>query len=146
MKKKIIIFLGILSLLIASGVIILFTQQYSELNSYKQKRTLEYKKTEESFTKNPNIQDGGYLIEYYFEQGDYEKALYYANTCIELGANATPIGYYVNLNMAQIYYKLKNIEMAKKHLKIAFELDKENMIKDNNLLEKLKLKDLIGSG
>lgn len=146
MKKKLFIFLGILSVLIASGVIILYIQQYSELNSHKQKRGLEYKKIEESFTKNPNIQDGGYLIEYYFELGESEKALSFANTCIELGANDTPVGYYVNFNMARIYYKLNNMEMAKKHLKIALELDKENMIKDNSLIEKVGLQDLINSG
>jgi tetratricopeptide (TPR) repeat protein len=146
MKKKLFIFLGILSVIIASGVIILYIQHYSVVDSHKQKRELEYIKIEDSFIKNPNIKDGGYLIEYYFEKENYEKALNFANTCIKLGASDTPVGFYVNFNMARIYYKLKNIEMARRYLKIALELDKENIIKDNNLIEKVGLQDLINPG
>lgn len=105
--------------------------------------TEEIKRREAAFSKSPNIDDGIYLInKYYYYFKDYEKALFYAKQCINLGVNDTPGGRLVNFWMAVIYKETNRKELASKHLEMALKLDKDNLIQKHNWIEKSGLEDI----
>lgn len=142
MRKNYIVIGGIVFLVTVAAILI-YLHHYSIISSHEGERNSRYQKIELSFKKNPNIRDGAQLIEYYFGREDLQKALFYANACIDLGVNNTPVGYNVNFNIAQIYHRLNNMEMATKHLKTALELDKEGVIIGNNWLKKAGMQELL---
>jgi tetratricopeptide (TPR) repeat protein len=116
---------------------------YSVISSHEKERNNSYNNIAISFEKNPNISDGAKLMDYYFDRKDYKKALFYANRCVDLGANSTQVGFNINFVIAMSYHRLNNLEMAKKHLITALELDSEGVIKKNSWIEQAGLNELL---
>ncbi|MDY6863771.1 MAG: hypothetical protein SV062_12395 [Thermodesulfobacteriota bacterium] len=101
---------------------------------------------ERTFKNKPTIESGVVLLEKYaFLIKNYDKALFYGKTCIDLGANDTQVGWLVNLWIAKVYTKVGDLEKARYYLGNAFELDSSDLIKENKSIESLELQHVFDS-
>jgi tetratricopeptide (TPR) repeat protein len=113
-----------------------YTCHYKIIWEHQKERDEKFSSIERSFNNNPNIHDAGILIDWYYnEKKDATKSLFYANECIRLGVNDTPVGYLVNYSAAAIYQSIGNKTLARKHLRMAIRLDKDKIILKNNWIE-----------
>jgi len=139
MKKKNKVIISILSILLFAVLAVGlygWHNHRSAVKSANRESNEKYIKIEKSFKNSPNIDDALKLIDRYFYLEDYNKALFYANECIRLGVNQTPMGYLVNFQMAILYDKIGQQQKAKIHLNKAIELDRHGLIMKNNWIEK----------
>ncbi|MDY6839803.1 MAG: hypothetical protein SWH78_17735 [Thermodesulfobacteriota bacterium] len=86
---------------------------------------------EEDFSKKPTLKKAVRLMEIYAHRDpikNYDKAIYYGKTCIDLGCDTTSSGMFVNLWMAAVYHEMKDDRKACQYLRKALLLDKENRI------------------
>ena len=120
-----------------------YQTHYKIIWKHQEKREKEYKEIEKSFNKNPNIRDAGILMDFYHGERNYDKALYFGKQCIKLGVNDTPIGFSVHYQLASIYKETGNNDIARKHLKTALRLDKDQRILENNWIIRDKLTNLL---
>jgi tetratricopeptide (TPR) repeat protein len=98
-----------------------------------------------SFEKDPNIDDCVALMNDYLYLKEYDKAIAYGQSCINIGVEKESPGFIVHLWMAAAYRKKDNFLDAKHHLQRALQLDKKNIIIDNNNIEVYELQDVYQS-
>ena len=142
---KIIFSFFLLSLLflVGWGGYYYYQNHYKIIWKHQEKREKEFREIEQSFTKNPSIKNAAILMDFYHGKSNYEKALHFGNEAIKLGVNDSPIGYLINYQLASIYKELGDIDLARRHLKSALSLDKDQRIFKNNWIDRDKLTDLL---
>lgn len=144
-KTKIILSFFSLSLLflVGWGGYFYYQTHYKIIWEHQEKREKEFSKIEQSFKKNPTIKNAGILMDYYHGKRNYEKALFFGNESIKLGVNDSPIGYLINYQLASIHKEVGDIDLARRHLKTALNLDKDQRIVSNNWMDRDNLANLL---
>ena len=149
-KSKKVFWVCILVLLIVCGVWATFKIYEIDREGKKLGKKIygieKLPEIEKAFKNNPTIDNGVILLEkYVFLIKDYDRAVIYGESCINLGVNETSAGWLVNLWMAKVYSEKGNLHFARNYLGKAFELDYDNLIKENNSIENLGIQQVLDS-
>ncbi len=100
----------------------------------------DLKKQETEFENSPSPKKAFDLMEKYKNVRiikDYSKALYYANKCIELGADDNRFGIFTYVWMSSIYHEQNRDRLACKYLNKAFNVQEkfpDHQVINNNIL------------
>lgn len=155
-KSKKIIYAVIAVILTAMSIMIIYHHKtiISVYHAYKQIKgwQTEYanglKNQESQFKEKPDpckafILASTYYYPSYKTLKDDDKALYYAKASIELGAEKHEyLRARVNFLIALIYHEKKEKNLARYYLKRAFDLDREDLFRKENVREKYGLQDI----
>jgi hypothetical protein len=116
---------------------------YKTIRAYNRLGIVTLSDKANAFHSAPKISTCISLMDDYINLNDYEKGLYYANYCIGLGVDNTPIGWLLHLKMSYVYSIKGDLYRSCNELGVAIKLDKEYMICKGDYLDQLNLRNLL---
>ena len=143
-RKRIYFYLSVIAIILFVFIIIslkYFLKKESEVA--KEMAIARRAKIEKEYKERPSLKSAVLLTEKYIMLEDYDKALYYGKSALDLGANEVRIGVNVNLWIADVYNRLGNIDCSCYYLQRALELDETNIIEKNNYIGQTNLQDIL---
>lgn len=144
-NRKIITTISFVVLLLVVGCILIYEYHYKLIWRYKTERKQAYNQIELSYDKKPNLESAYELFDYYMGEKKYDKALFYAKSCLDFGINDKAINGKINFSLAVIYGIKKRQHMAKEHLIKAIRMSKESNINQYEMAKKYGIQDLLNS-